>query len=757
MNSVKLYIENHHYYSGISDLVEALTSIFKDQGWDVSTSRELCAKSVNIVIEEMSHPEFVKYLQKFKRTYPNSILILLATEFITTKDVPTFNNFRNVNLWEKIFLANSLIPLAYRFRLPKRIIKGKRRTSHLVKSVVSFRMAYRFRLLKFRLLKRIIKGKTRTSHLVKLVVSFRKSLRKLSLVVALVKDTLAHFFSFVGRALAKNFRGLRVLKTFGFPLVKNTISIIKIFVPKFVLDLSDTKIELSHYEVVMRGRYYFFAKSIGLWDGYITTHSAINPKMSELVGNSCVFLGTLSPKAPLLVKRKNWKKTILSTGRTTVYRGVILDVIKKIFKRHDYLVSSVGFASDVAQKEDACATINISQSEHWPYSSPNRIHRSLKNNLFPIVWEEKKQHPIDEVGISLQTFLQFADGNLNELVKKTNKEIEKYNLLAQQSSIQMSESLKTLANRSTASESRCFETKTLRPFKQPPIVYLEHNSHRIYHYRDAYYGVEVEKLPTKSVIFTDEYFKRVEAKKITGEKNIDQVYPTPRLKKTFLYIDIIEYQELYLGIPKILGSLDVDTLMQDGDVLSHISHTSITELEKKIEADPITFILESADLILGESWLKKYKDLPIKIFEHSIGISILFYDGAYIAIGGIAPEKKIEKLDNASVSALVQSSSFKTLYKKLEENPASIHNYTFKLLTGRDYPASSCKFVENVFGYMDICYLQPSYIALDRRKISNIYYSNGQLIEPKVSLTDNILQNISLKKLKNELIEGLLV
>ena len=243
--------------------------------------------------------------------------------------------------------------------------------------------------------------------------------------------------------------------------------------------------------------------------------------MSELVGNSCVFLGTLSPKAPILVKRKNWKKTVLSTGRTTGYRGVILNVITKILEIYDYSVSSVGFASDDAQKENACATINISQSEHWPYSSPNRIHRSLKNNLFPIVYEEKKQHPIDEVGISLQTFLRFADGNLNELVKKTNKKIEKYNLLAQQSSIQMSENLKALVDRTIASKDRYFETKTLRPFEQPPVVHLEHNSHRIYH-TDAYYVVEVEKLPTKDG-FTDEYLKRVGGKKSLERKMLIKI------------------------------------------------------------------------------------------------------------------------------------------------------------------------------------------------------------------------------------------
>lgn len=103
---VNIYCGNHAKKAGIDDIIDILKDFFVRNGCECSVSVDLDSEKLNVVIDE-----FVNYYSNIsiiehKRCYPQSKLLLVATEFVTNGFfVKSFNAFGGI-------VENSILAVA---------------------------------------------------------------------------------------------------------------------------------------------------------------------------------------------------------------------------------------------------------------------------------------------------------------------------------------------------------------------------------------------------------------------------------------------------------------------------------------------------------------------------------------------------------------------------------------------------------------------------------------------------------------------
>ncbi len=94
-----IFIGNHRYLFGVEDHIEILAELFGLDPKDMFLSKSFVPGRLNIVIEEMSDPRMLEYVENFKSLYPETALMLVLTEFPTKVGrVVSFNEFQSVNI-----------------------------------------------------------------------------------------------------------------------------------------------------------------------------------------------------------------------------------------------------------------------------------------------------------------------------------------------------------------------------------------------------------------------------------------------------------------------------------------------------------------------------------------------------------------------------------------------------------------------------------------------------------------------------------
>jgi len=89
-----IYKANHSKVDMIEDYISIFSDIFKSRGIGYKISKQLDADSINLVIDEFSDSYYCRKIIDFKDNNPQSVVIIVATEFIEKKlFVKTFNFF----------------------------------------------------------------------------------------------------------------------------------------------------------------------------------------------------------------------------------------------------------------------------------------------------------------------------------------------------------------------------------------------------------------------------------------------------------------------------------------------------------------------------------------------------------------------------------------------------------------------------------------------------------------------------------------
>ena len=87
---INIFVSNHKDYEGVSDLCEAIKQIFEKSSYTVMISDGLKVDCANLIIDEFTDKNFVTFLTSFKANNPQAVLIVLVTEFITSRGKKVF-------------------------------------------------------------------------------------------------------------------------------------------------------------------------------------------------------------------------------------------------------------------------------------------------------------------------------------------------------------------------------------------------------------------------------------------------------------------------------------------------------------------------------------------------------------------------------------------------------------------------------------------------------------------------------------------
>ena len=187
------------------------------------------------------------------------------------------------------------------------------------------------------------------------------------------------------------------------------------------------------YLAYMSAREKGLTKTLHLWDVILTTHPSINLGLISLFGlppNSIQTIYPNVPKIDIVSFNAKLKKSIICTGAQTKYRMEIIDALRPSLNSRGLSIEYTAFSASKALVAESFATLNIPQHKEWANSSPNRLDRSLKKNLIPIVWKLYGDHPLEKASVELTDFLKFFPNGVDELVKRVNVGIDDYNRLA---------------------------------------------------------------------------------------------------------------------------------------------------------------------------------------------------------------------------------------------------------------------------------------------------------------------------------------
>lgn len=94
---IYIYIGNHGKQEGIEDFISVLQDVLINNGCDSEVSTSLRAGFTNIIIDEFTNYSQNRIISEFKKDNPESVLVLVLTEFVEKKYlISSFNNFGGI-------------------------------------------------------------------------------------------------------------------------------------------------------------------------------------------------------------------------------------------------------------------------------------------------------------------------------------------------------------------------------------------------------------------------------------------------------------------------------------------------------------------------------------------------------------------------------------------------------------------------------------------------------------------------------------
>lgn len=115
-----IVLGNHSTYHGIGDLVYMLDAYFSKR-LSTKVSQFIVPNQINVMIDEFSNPQLVNYMAEFKRTYPETKFVILATEFVTKIDILGLSFGTTFNFFHFLDSPRNLAKLiAYKLGIKKR-------------------------------------------------------------------------------------------------------------------------------------------------------------------------------------------------------------------------------------------------------------------------------------------------------------------------------------------------------------------------------------------------------------------------------------------------------------------------------------------------------------------------------------------------------------------------------------------------------------------------------------------------------------
>lgn len=106
-NYLNLYIGNHGKPDGIKDYIALITKLLGDRGIPVKVSSTLNPQAVNLIIDEFTNYAENRRIAAFRKSYPDSPIIIVLTEFTERKwGVESFNHFGSIFNAATIALAD---------------------------------------------------------------------------------------------------------------------------------------------------------------------------------------------------------------------------------------------------------------------------------------------------------------------------------------------------------------------------------------------------------------------------------------------------------------------------------------------------------------------------------------------------------------------------------------------------------------------------------------------------------------------------
>ena len=381
----RLYIitANHRSIIGIRDHIEIMRQLESDT-FEIIVTTYPQAGANNLIIEEFTNPYFVEFLRDLKTSAPETRLNLMMTE------VPAKDKKGDVVLNPHIsrednFFFRQLSKFLYLIRTAEIRFKYQNSRLPLLERAIKY-IKQKFFLPFIKPLKAIVPFKITLKKIIRHAkLRFRKS------IVYLIFEEISNRSS-----------------------------------EQFIVQ-------------TMNERGKALAEIIYLFDGIVDMHPVISSSMKEVFNRDSISIFPEIIQNDELKLPQSDPLRLYCTGARSSYRTQIIKKVES--KQHKFRIVDAGFVTFDELHKNADFTLNIPQSEKWPISSPVRIYRSIYAGIIPISYKLFHDHPIENCSISLLDILNLSTFNAHQLRKKVETEIENYNIICMQRTIDVMQAL----------------------------------------------------------------------------------------------------------------------------------------------------------------------------------------------------------------------------------------------------------------------------------------------------------------------------
>jgi len=346
--NINIYVGNHSKLYLLEDYTSLLKKFFRTRNsGEINTSNQLKKNCINIVIDGFTDFYINKSIKDFKIKNPETIIILIITEFIEKKYfVTSLNNFSNIFNTSILSLLNFIIPIT------RKDFKLNNIKENFIIPILLFPLALIFIISK--LVSFILNKKSTSDFRNEFMMQFKNTIYMHMRYMGL-KNMIEFFDAFIAshEKIHINFKYLFKNKLY---LQKNMY--LGTLYPEF------------NFNEIQENIHLFFEKKLGF----------------EITGSITDYRQE---------KIKQIDRQIYSLG------------IKNHFSPFEiYSFNSKNYES----KKNSIYSIHPPQSKNWPYSSPMRIYRSIsKDYNFPCVTTKFENNPIIELCLFLESKYSLID------------------------------------------------------------------------------------------------------------------------------------------------------------------------------------------------------------------------------------------------------------------------------------------------------------------------------------------------------------
>ena len=366
-----LYTGNHGKKDGIQEFIGIFHQVAERLGHEVKITKRLMAGQVNFLIDEFSNRYENERLAQFKREHPDSIIVLVLTEFVETK-----YGVRSLNHFGSLFDSGliSVINIVLRF---KRADFNRPRPRDWFDLALFSPIVFGYGLwIGMRWLFAVLRSGGKFQSFGSLIW---RRLHRLAYFHMRYLG-LEKYMSLADRILVSHEYIFTGLNRLGW-LTDDDSRVLGVFYPEFDV------------EQVLR-----------------KTHGKMSPAME--------ITGTISPYRRKWIHKYN--SALLKLGMHNT-----LDMVK---------VRSFGDEKK-HRRRPAAFSLHPPQTAKWPYSSPTRLFRSLQTDgAIPVVTKRFSQNPIEDVCLEydgFDTLKQLADMHSDSEKKRRfiEERIVRYNMI----------------------------------------------------------------------------------------------------------------------------------------------------------------------------------------------------------------------------------------------------------------------------------------------------------------------------------------